>query len=101
MRRKYGLYAENRPIIKLHPRRVPEPLRILIPLAEKFGISDDLIREDFFAKTPKAELRELKRTISKFENLLEEWLAGPEADNPRPSKEYVAFSAMCMGVDCM
>ena len=101
MRRKYGLYAENRPVIKLDPNRVPEQLRKLIPLAEKFGISDDLIREDFFAKTPNGELRKLKRTLAQYDDLLDEWLAGPEADGPVFSDEYIAFSAMRMGVDCM
>lgn len=101
MRRKYGLYAENRPVVKLDPKRVPEQLRELIPLAEKFGISDDLIREDFFAKTPKSELTKLKRTLSKYDDFLDEWLAGPEADGPSFSDEYIAFSAMRMGVDCM
>jgi len=101
MRKKHALYAENRPIIKLNPRRVPEPLRKLIPLAEKFGISDDLIRDDFFAKTPKRELTDLKNTLTEFENLLDEWLAGPEADGPEYSDEYIAFSAMRMGVHCL
>ena len=85
MRRKYGLYAENRPLIKLVPERVPEPLRKLIPLAEKFGISDDLIREDFFAKTPKTELKQLKMSLAENDT--------PQADSvirkcqrkPRPS----------------
>jgi hypothetical protein len=99
MRRKYGLNAENRPSIKLRPTRVPEPLWPLIPLAEKFGISDDLIREDFFAKTPKNELAELERTLAEYDDLIDEWLAGPEADGPTFSDEYVAFSAMRMGVD--
>lgn len=101
MRRKYGLYAENRPVIKLHPKRVPEALRALIPLAEKFGISDDLIRDDLFAKTPKRELSKLKKTLAEHDDLLDEWLAGPEADGPEFSDEYVAFSAMRMGVDCL
>jgi hypothetical protein len=101
MRRKYGLYAENRPAIKLDPNRVPEPLRALIPLAERFGISDDLLREDFFAKTPKRELSRLKQTLAEYDKFLDEWLAGPEADGPEFSDEYVAFSAMRMGVDCL
>jgi len=67
MRRKDDLYAENRPVIKLDPKRVPESLRALIPLAEKFGISDDLIREDFFAKTPKRELSKLKKTLAEHD----------------------------------
>jgi hypothetical protein len=101
MRRKYGLHAENCPIIKLNPKRVPESLRELIPLAERFGIPDDLIRDDLFDKTPKRELSKLKRTLAECDHLLNEWLAGPEADGPRFSEEYIAFSAMRMGVDCL
>jgi hypothetical protein len=101
MRRKHGLYARNRPLIKLDPKRVPEPLRPLIPLAEKFGISDDLIREDFLAKTPKKELTQLKKIIAEYGDHLDEWLAGPEADHPEPTKEYIAFTCMRMGVDFM
>jgi hypothetical protein len=101
MRAKYGLIAENRPAISLDPERVPAPLRELIPLAERFGVPDDLIREDVFAKTPKRELAALKRTLAAHNDLLDEWLAGPEADGPEFSDEYVAFSAMRMGVDCL
>jgi len=99
MRCKYGLFAENCPVITLDPNRVPEPLRALVPLAEKFGISDDLIRDDFFAKTPKEELLALKRTLAECDELLDEWLAGPDADGPEFSVEYIAFSAMRMGAD--
>jgi len=101
MRRKYGLYSEDPPLIKLDPKRVPKPLRKLIPLAEKFGISDDLIRGDFFAKAPKRGLTKLKRMLSLHDDLLDEWLAGPEAEGPEFSDEYIAFSAMRMGVDCL
>lgn len=101
MRRKYGLYAENRPAIKLNPARVPEPLRSLIPLAEKFGISDDLIREDLFAKTSKAELERLKRMLAQYNDKFDEWLAGPESKGPDFTPEYIAFSAMRMGADCI
>ena len=99
MRRKYGLCAENRPAIKLDPARVPKQLHVMIPLAEKFGVSDDLIRNDLFAKTPRAELEKLKKPIDRFEKTLDKWLAGPEADGPDYSPEYVAFSAMRMGAD--
>ncbi len=37
MRAKYGLYAENRPTIRLDPANVPEPLRHLVPLASSSG----------------------------------------------------------------
>jgi hypothetical protein len=56
LRAKYGLTAENRPTIILDAAKVPPALRPLIPLAERFGINDDLIRLDVVAKTPVAEL---------------------------------------------
>jgi hypothetical protein len=59
LQRKYGLYAENRPVIRLDVQRVPPHLRDLIPLAEKWGIGDDIIRNDYIAKASDAEKREL------------------------------------------
>src|SRR5262245_32449561 len=96
MRAKYGLTAENRPVIRLDPRNVPEGLRCLIPLAEKFGIGDDLIREDFLAKTPTTELREMKKAVQEHEDLLEEWLTGPSSTAPELSDEYVALTCLLM-----
>lgn len=101
LRANYGLTAENRPAIKLDPGRVPEPLRNLIPLAEKFGIADDLIRDDVFAMAPKRELAVLRRAVEKYGDLLDTWLAGPEAAGPKFSAEYIAFSAMHMGIDSL
>jgi hypothetical protein len=99
MRAKYDLTAENRPVIRLNPTKVPKELRHLIPWAEKFGIGDDLIRADFLAKTPKAEIIELRRLMAQHDDLLDDWLAGPEASGPKFSKEYLAFSCMRMGAD--
>ena len=99
MRAKYGLTAENRPVIRLDPKKVPKALRHLIPLAEKFGIGDDLIRQDFFAKTPKSEIDELRRLMAQHDDLLDDWLAGPEASVPKLSKEYITFCCMRMGAD--
>jgi hypothetical protein len=59
LQRKYALYAENRPVIHLDVERVPPHLRHLIPLAEKWGIGDDIIRNDYIAKASDAEKREL------------------------------------------
>jgi hypothetical protein len=99
MRAEYGLTAENRPTIRLDPARVPEPLRHLIPLAERFGISDDLIRADVVAKTPAAELDALRAAVQAHDEAFDEWLAGPEASGPAFSAEYIAFSALRMTAD--
>ena len=94
MRAKYGLYAENRPTIRLDPVRVPEVLRHLIPLAEQFGVTDDLIREDIVAKTPPEVLAAMRAAVLPLGNAFNEWLAGPEADGPEFSAEYIAFSCL-------
>ena len=96
MQKKYGLYAENREVIKLDPNKVPEVFRHLIPLAEKWGEGDDVIRDDMIAKASEEERQALKRVIREYDNLLDEWLAGPEALGPKYSDEYNAFSNMRM-----
>lgn len=99
MREKYGLYAQNAPRIALNPANVPEPLRVLIPLAQRWGIGDDLKREDLIAMAAPEELAALTIAINQYEDELDDWLAGPEADSSAPSEEYIAFSAMRMAAD--
>ncbi|HXK58854.1 MAG TPA: hypothetical protein PLP42_03075 [Acidobacteriota bacterium] len=50
-------------------------------------------------KAPPESIRELKRLIESHEDLIDAWLAGPEANDPNPSPEYLAFSAMRMAAD--
>jgi len=99
MRARYGLVARNSPTIRLDPRNVPEDLRHLIPYAELWGVGDDLIREDIVRSSPKEAIDELRRIIEDHEVLLDEWLAGAEADSTNPTDEYLAFSAMRMASD--
>ena len=100
MRRKYGLVAANRQDIALDPSLVPADLRHLIPLAELWGVGDDLIREDLLARAPRAAVEDLKRIVAENEDRLEAWLAGPAAAGPKFSREYTAFTAMLMAADC-
>jgi len=99
MRRVYGLYAENRDPLHLDPERIPGALRHLLALAEQFGESDDLIREDIIAKTSPAKLAELCLAVRACENALEDWLAGPEASGPEYSSEYIAYTCLLMIAD--
>lgn len=99
MRRRYGLIAENRPTIVLDPSAVPPALRHLIPLAERFGIEDDLIRADVVAKTPAAELAAMQTVVNQHNDAFDEWLAGPAASGPRFSPEYCAFTCLRMAAD--
>ena len=99
MRAKYGLTAENRPTIVLDAAKVPPGLRPLIPLAEQFGINDDLIRLDVVAKTPVGELEAMRRVVEAHDAAFDEWLAGPQAEGPGFSREYIAFTALRMAAD--
>lgn len=99
MRVEYGLTAENRPTIRLDPSAVPLDLRQRIPLAEQFGVSDDLIRLDIVAKTPAAELAATCAAVQAHDDAFDEWLAGPAADGPAFSPEYIAFTCLRMASD--
>ena len=99
MRAKYGLTAENRPTITLDPAKIPKALQHLVPLAEQFGIGDDLIREDVLAKTPASEIETMRRAVEAQADAFDEWLAGPEADGSALSEEYIAFTCLRMAAD--
>ena len=98
LRQKYGLTAENRPVIHLDPARVPEQLRRWIPLAERWGIGDDLIRDDCVEKATPDELRELL-AWEPDDSVLTSWLAGPDSRTTKPTEEYLAFSCLLMAYD--
>ncbi|MBP7866269.1 MAG: hypothetical protein KA419_09990, partial [Acidobacteria bacterium] len=99
MRQKYGLVVENRQHIQLDPEKVPEGLRHLIPYAELWGVGDDIIRDDMVKRASPEIVEDLRRVIEIHEDLLDKWLAGPEAESSQPSVEYLAFSAMRMAAD--
>jgi hypothetical protein len=99
MRARYGLTAENRPTITLDAGKVPAALRPLIPLAERFGVPDDLIRQDILAKATADDSEAVRRAVRSHEDVLDAWLAGPEADGPDYSDEYIAFSCLRMAAD--
>jgi hypothetical protein len=73
MRAKYGLTAENRPTITLDPSAVPPALRPLIPLAERFGVGDDLIRADIVAKTPDGKLAAMRAAVEAHADAFDDW----------------------------
>jgi hypothetical protein len=74
LQKRYGLYAENRPVIQLDPALVPPDLRHLIPLAEKWGIGDDIIRCDLVDKSTSAEKRELHDALYEPFERITAWL---------------------------
>ena len=84
---------------KLDPESVPEAFRHLIPLAEKYGISDDCYLDDVIDSLDEAELRECASFLDSYDAVLNDWLAGPAAAGPEYSNEYVAFSALGLAAD--
>ncbi|MBE7440592.1 MAG: hypothetical protein HS115_19270 [Spirochaetales bacterium] len=80
-------------------RDVPEALLVLKPYASFWGITDDTMRIKILRATPEALKRNLKSVVSHFDNELDAWLAGPQANREDPSDAYVAFSAMRMSAD--
>jgi hypothetical protein len=57
------------------------------------------IRQDILAKTPADELEAMRRAIRPHEDTFDDWLAGPEADGPGYSDEYIAFACLRMAAD--
>jgi len=74
MKRKYGLTAENRPEIHIDPKSVPESLRDLIPVAEKWGIGDDIIRCDVVDRATEEERREFQDAVRGRMDEVTAWL---------------------------
>ena len=78
------------------PKQGSQNVLALLPYAEFWGIADDLEREILVKEAPADVQQNLKQVVAAFDNAMDEWLAGPEADDPRPSDEYIAYSAMRM-----
>ena len=99
IQKHFGLYAENRPILHLDPAHVPIHLRHLVPLAEKWGTGDDIIRNDLINKSSSAEKGELHDTLyAPFESITA-WLTS-FAGRPL-SAEAEAFMYMQTALDEM
>ena len=78
---------------------IPATLHSLVPLAERFGISDFDGRRLARQHAQEAEIEQLCTAIRKFDDELDIWLAGAESNGPTFSDEYIAFSAMRMLAD--
>ena len=87
----------------LNPNNIPSHLRTqllsLAELVEQFGKTDDGERLRAIGAASPDELARLRLAVLKNSEVLDEWLAGPEADGPDYSEEYLAYSAMRMASD--
>ncbi len=99
MQKKYGLYAENRPEIKLDKQKIPKDLHNLIPYAEKWGIRDDIIRADFEKKSSESDKAKLKNALKGHIKKTNEWL--DTFNKKKMSNEASAFMYMLLAADEM
>jgi len=96
----YGdFYNMVNPKMVLDKNKCPKELHPLLPYAEFWGISDDLMRENLVEAANKDICDNLKEVINEYDDLIDQWLASDEAYSESPSKEYIAFSAMRMAAD--
>ena len=91
---KYGLVAENAPVVEIDVETVPLKLRPLIPFVKIFGVSDDTIREDIVRKSPQDLLLKLKDLMNELDDDLDNWLdALPEESGDKPDVFYAFVCA--------
>jgi hypothetical protein len=95
----YGEFYPASPGTKFDILNVPENLRQLAPYAAFWGLADDLEREHLVNIAPTNIARELRDIVASFDDALDEWLTGAEADSDCPSDAYVAFSCLRMAAD--
>jgi hypothetical protein len=96
MVQQYGLFYDLSPKLRLDRRNIPEKFWPLLPYAEFWGIVDDIVQEQLIEQAPSIVKKNLKLVVQQFDDALDEWLAGPEADRAELSEEYVAYSAIRM-----
>ena len=85
MKRDYPDFLSSERKGRLNPANVPPGLRHYVPLAEVWGLTDDLDREDLVARAPDVAKQHLARSIEEIDDELDKWLAGPEAETSIPA----------------
>lgn len=71
---RHGFTAENRPSVSVNAFDVPESFRHLIPYVERWAISCDVIRGDYFSKQPQADIDDFYQMVLPHLDALNLWL---------------------------
>jgi hypothetical protein len=95
MKEKHGLTIENYTPPTLNPENVPADLRDLLPIARKWGIGDDIIREDMQQKATNDEKTNLINQLEGRTKRINEWLDSFE--NSQFTPEAAAFLYLLLG----
>ena len=86
--------------VAVDPTDVPLALRALIPLAEQWGIGDDIDRTSAVKGADPEELKMLVTAVdSTPSDAWEKWLTGPESFSSSPTDAYLAFTCLLMACD--
>lgn len=101
LKKRYGAFYQRRTKRPLDPSRVPEELRPIIPYVEIWGVRDDYERDELIDQAPQQAKDDLRALIGALDDKFDNWLAGPEANQPRLSEEYVAFSNLRIAHDTL
>lgn len=84
---------------RLNPEQVPEDLRHLVPLAEKWGIGDDVDRNAKVESSTPAEREELRAAITPLDSRIQAWLDSFGKD--LMTDEAAAFMYMLIAIEEM
>lgn len=99
MKSFYGDFWSQSPGVRLSAEKVPPSLVPLIPYAEFWGVTDDLLRENLVDAAPKPVAQNMKDVVYQLEPIWESWLGGRRADPDHPTDEFLAFAALIMAAD--
>lgn len=86
-------------VSQLDPAEVPEALRLLVPLAQTWGIGDDVERAEYIARASVADREALRQAIAPHQARITAWLDSFGADPM--SDEAAAFMYMQLAVEQM
>ena len=84
----------------LSPTNVPAGVEVLLPIAARWGISDDVLRAEQVDAANRSELKALVEAVDSVDDdALYGWLEGPESQSAAPSAEYLAVTCLTMAAD--
>lgn len=83
----------------INKKEIPEYLYGIIPLADKWGISDDSEREIKIKTSTIEEIAEIVQIEDSKMELLSDWLCGEESLKEILSPSYITLSCFLMAYD--
>ncbi|MEI6193208.1 MAG: hypothetical protein WCS42_02640 [Verrucomicrobiota bacterium] len=92
--RRRGFTAETRPVIHIEPQQVPDTLRHLIPLAERWAIACDVRRADYFDKQPEQDIRDFWIAVQPHCQEINHWLDSMPASTKEWPEAAIHFMYM-------